>query len=530
MPRLWHNLRMIRQLPLLVLPLLCSWATADTLTFAGNANLEPMIYVDGKPRGLVVDLTQALTDAAELNVEITAMDWSEAQNRLLAGNVDALMQINPNPERLKRMAFSDPLLVTDFTLFRRTERLDLIAADSLNGQRIGADRASSPAKLVANIDGAIPIDIDRLSDGLRAVSVGTLDGIVVDHWVGLHLIKQLGIENLTPAGQPLATSTSRIAVLKDRTALLADINRGLRLIDESGERQRILNAWSGTHVVLLSQTELRRWGWITALAFVVMAGVAVAVYIRALKTRNQMAQHHADELKRVNTKLSESNHQLTHFTLLSSQHFHAPLHQISVNLTLMRELTDNPIEGAALDHLALVEDGARCMRVMISDVLDYAQIDQGRDDDCVDLNLVASSAIDALDHRISRARGRVEHTGLPMVNGDRMLLIRLFRHLIDNSLTFTRQGEPPRLRISAERHADQWHMSFNDNGTGIDDRYHEQAFELFERLAPARSQGTGIGLAISRRIARHLRGDLHIAASSPRGTCFNLSLPIITTD
>ena len=128
------------------------------------------------------------------------MDWAEAQNRLLAGNVDALMQINPNPRRLERMAFSDPLLVTDFTLFRRTERLDLIGADSLNGQRIGAERASFPAELVARTDGAIPVDIDHLRDGLRAVSVGTLDGIVVDNWVGLHLIQQLGIENLTPAG------------------------------------------------------------------------------------------------------------------------------------------------------------------------------------------------------------------------------------------------------------------------------------------------------------------------------------------
>ncbi|QGG80738.1 transporter substrate-binding domain-containing protein [Litorivicinus lipolyticus] len=136
--------------------------------------------------------------AADLDVKIDAMDWAEAQNRLLAGNVDALMQINPNPERLERMAFSDPLLATDFTLFRRTERLDLIGADSLNGQRIGAERASFPAELVARIDGAIPVDIDHLRDGLRAVSVGTLDGILVDNWVGLHLIQQLGIENLTP--------------------------------------------------------------------------------------------------------------------------------------------------------------------------------------------------------------------------------------------------------------------------------------------------------------------------------------------
>ncbi|MGB0958187.1 MAG: transporter substrate-binding domain-containing protein, partial [Litorivicinus sp.] len=434
------------------------FARAETLTFVGNANLEPMVYLDGNTaRGLVVDLTEAVIDAAGLDGSVKAMDWSRAQQQVGAGQGDALIQINPNPKRLETLAFSDPLLVTDFVLFRRIERNDLGSATTLDGQRIGAETDSYPAQLLSGIAGVEAIDLPTLEEGLIAASNGQLDGVVADKWVGLYQLKALGIRNLVPARVPLATSTSRIAVLKDRTELLADINRGLRLIDENGQRQRILRQWSSTEVVLLSQAELRQWGWIAAGLLALTIAAAVTAYVWSLKRRHRRAQASAVELAGLNSRLALSNEQLMRFTFLSSHHFQEPLRQISLNLSLMHELNDTPISEPAQQHLDLVDRGARDMRVMINDLLDYAQVGQSRTDDIIDLNLVAVSAMDALNHRITEHGCRITLHDLPMVRGDRLQLIKLFTHLIGNAITFSRDGEPPRITLSAEQHGGHWH-------------------------------------------------------------------------
>jgi ABC-type amino acid transport substrate-binding protein len=113
--------------------------------FVGNEFLPPMNYVkDGKPAGIVIDLAEALAKRMHRPLEIRLMNWAQAQQLVLDGRADALLQINPNPERLKVYDFSEPLLTSEFTIFTSVERLGIASMRDLRGLKVGVEKQGLP--------------------------------------------------------------------------------------------------------------------------------------------------------------------------------------------------------------------------------------------------------------------------------------------------------------------------------------------------------------------------------------------------
>jgi ABC-type amino acid transport substrate-binding protein len=189
-----------------------------------NESLPPMNFMKhGRPSGIVIDLAEALSKHMHRPVEIRLMDWAEAQQLVLDGRADALLQINPSPERMKFYDFSDPLLTTEFTIFTSVNRLGVTSMHDLRGLKVGVEKQGLPVSLVREDPEIIVEIIPDLIQGFRMLSAGTVDAVIADRWVGAYIVAENDIRGVKLIEHPVSRSQSAIAVKKGGRDLLGDI-------------------------------------------------------------------------------------------------------------------------------------------------------------------------------------------------------------------------------------------------------------------------------------------------------------------
>ncbi len=277
------------------------------LRFLGNHDLAPMIYAtESGPKGVVVDLAEEIIRRAGLKARVEAMDWSLAQEQLKHGEADALLQINSNPEREKIFDFSDPLLESQLSIFRRVDRIDLQSMGSLKGRKVGVERSGYPYAMLKSKPEISLVIIPTWGLGMRQVASGELDAVVVDRWVGELELSRLGLSNVVASHEPLERSYSAIAVQKGNEALLQQINQALAEMRKDGSFDEIISHWSKYEVIHVtkSQKQLYMFSVLGVLGCLVLA----TALFELLKLRA-----HRDRMLKVNAQLEEQNEELTEF-------------------------------------------------------------------------------------------------------------------------------------------------------------------------------------------------------------------------
>ena len=167
------------------------------------------------------------------------------------------------------------------------------------------------------------------------------------------------------------------------------------------------------------------------------------------------------------------------------------------------------------------------MQTLINDLLAFSRVGRsGREHELVDLNDVLAAAQSALAETLQAASASVEVGELPTVSGDRTQLTSLFQNLISNAVKF-RGKKKPVVRIEAVRQGEQWQLSCADNGIGIEGEYAERIFLIFQRLHSREAyDGSGIGLALCRKIVEYHGGRIWLDTNYSGGACFRMALPI----
>ena len=170
--------------------------------------------------------------------------------------------------------------------------------------------------------------------------------------------------------------------------------------------------------------------------------------------------------------------------------------------------------------------GASRMQAMLQDLLTYSRVSsQGAEPRPTDSGQVVQEALLSLRTRIEESQARVDLEGLPTVMADRSQLLQVFHNLLGNALKFAGDAAPV-VRITAERHGRDWVFAVRDNGIGIDGKYSERVFQIFQRLHPQEEyEGTGIGLALCEKIIRRHNGRIWLASKPGEGTTFFFNLP-----
>jgi signal transduction histidine kinase len=226
-------------------------------------------------------------------------------------------------------------------------------------------------------------------------------------------------------------------------------------------------------------------------------------------------------------ELQRSNSELEQFAYVASHDLQEPLRKVASFCQLLQRRYGGQLDDRADQYIGFAVDGAKRMQVLINDLLAFSRVGRlAREHTLVDCgDLVRQVVNNNLSETVAEAGATVEIGDLPTVRGEASLLGGVFQNLIGNALKF-HGDEPPVVRIDAKRTDGFWTFTVRDNGIGIEPEYAERIFVIFQRLHHKDAYpGTGIGLAMCRKIIEYHGGTIRLDPSSDTGTTFEFTLP-----
>ena len=231
------------------------------------------------------------------------------------------------------------------------------------------------------------------------------------------------------------------------------------------------------------------------------------------------------QLQEINAELLQSNQELEQFAYVASHDLREPLRMVISFTQLLSQKYEQQLDEEADTIIGFAVNGAKRMEVLIEDLLSYSRLGkQNKTFRLVNCNLVVEKALANLKVSIEEKSAVIKVKPLPQVVGDEVQLVQLFQNLINNALIY--QSEiSPRVEISAVSQQQGWSFSVKDNGIGISSENSKRIFEVFQRLHPKdRYSGTGIGLAICKKIVERHGGQIWVESELGGGSTFRFTL------
>jgi light-regulated signal transduction histidine kinase (bacteriophytochrome) len=252
----------------------------------------------------------------------------------------------------------------------------------------------------------------------------------------------------------------------------------------------------------------------------------MAVAIENSRLFSQVQKLNLQLLKRAD-ELTASNSELERFAYVASHDLQEPLRVITSFLQLLDKKYGHKLDDKAKEYIAYAVDGSIRMRQLIRDLLNYSRLDAGRNIRAsVDLNVVLSEVISNLSASITDMQAVLTIHKLPVINANKAQMVQLFQNLISNSLKYRKAGLTPKIEVGFKKTENYLCISVADNGIGISPSYHKRIFEMFQRLHTRDEySGTGIGLAICKKIIEHHQGFIEIKSEEGTGSEFIINLP-----
>jgi signal transduction histidine kinase len=527
--------------------------------------------------------------AAELaTTQSTTRQSVETRFRDRAGITSALIQAiftgSANPSELGRQYRSGTVTDRELGKLARGSRLDYAVVLDKSGAIIGASPGLTPAARArlgtrpAAIDSALRGKPFTVSDVLPT---GPNGGPVIEfaQSLGGAADRRVVVSGISPTllnlvlGGYLARLPNRgngTAYVVDRHGVVvASREGGVPIghpVDEAGLREAIARRAAGSfgddryfvsapvgltpwRVVLsaprgtlfASVSGSRKWTpWMIFAAFALAAAVALVLLWRML--RNAVALSVAnDSLHEANVKLegrnallkeaaelARSNAELEQFASIASHDLQEPLRKVQTFAAQLNTHERERLSDEGQDYLRRMSDAAGRMRLLIDDLLMFSRVStKGRPFAHVDLGEVARQVVTDLEVAIEEAGAQVVIDDLPTISADRTQMRQLLQNLIANALKFRRDGVAPEIHITARQASGTAEVRVSDNGIGFDPQYGTRIFRAFERLHSRTDYpGTGIGLALCRKIVERHHGTITADGTAGAGAIFTFTLPL----
>jgi len=254
----------------------------------------------------------------------------------------------------------------------------------------------------------------------------------------------------------------------------------------------------------------------------------IAAELSEVREARQQIEWVNEQLKQQAEELTRSNRDLEQFAYVASHDLQEPLRKVASFCQLLQRRYAGQMDERADQYIGFAVDGAQRMQRLINDLLAFSRIGRltaGFTD--VDLNRVLTEVKSQLEIRAG-ADAEITWADLPTVEGEEPLLTTLFVNLIGNSLKFRRPDVPPVITITAEREEKEWRINVRDNGIGIEAEFADKVFVIFQRLhARDAYEGTGIGLAIVKKIVEYHGGRIWLDLEVAEGTSIYFTLPLL---
>lgn len=232
-------------------------------------------------------------------------------------------------------------------------------------------------------------------------------------------------------------------------------------------------------------------------------------------------------IQRYAAELNRSNAELEQFAYVASHDLQEPLRMVTSYLQLVEQRYADKLDADGQEFINYAVDGATRMKELINDLLTYSRIQRTTGEwTQVPMQEVFERVLHNLQLRIEDTHAEVTSDPLPVVTANRVQMVQLLQNLIGNALKFT-ADRPPRVHVSVEQQGAMWRFAVSDNGIGIEQAYLDRIFTIFQRLhTRSQYEGTGIGLAICRRIVEKHGGQITVESTPGEGSTFYFTLPV----
>jgi PAS domain S-box-containing protein len=231
-------------------------------------------------------------------------------------------------------------------------------------------------------------------------------------------------------------------------------------------------------------------------------------------------------LREAHDELARSNAELEQFAYVASHDLQEPLRMVSSYTQLLARRYADRLDADAREFMGYMVDGAARMKQLIEDLLAYSRVGtRGKEFRPVAVESALNRALASLRAAMQESKASVTYDALPVVPADDLQLAQLFQNLIGNALKF-RSASVPRIHVSAQELENEWQLAVQDNGIGIEPQYFERIFMVFQRLHnKGEYPGTGIGLAICKKVVDRHGGRIWVESAAGQGTTFRFTLP-----
>lgn len=234
----------------------------------------------------------------------------------------------------------------------------------------------------------------------------------------------------------------------------------------------------------------------------------------------------ADALEMSLLEVKRKNEEIELFAFVASHDLQEPLRMVTAFMNLLEKKYGEQLDDKAKEYIFYAVDGAKRMELIIFDLLQFYQVGkQTSEKEWVDLNEIVADFILLRRKRISDTQAKIKSDHLPKVFGQKSAFVQLFQNFLDNALKYTQIDIPPEISINVVDHGNHWEFSIKDNGIGIEPASFDKIFEIFQRVHDKESySGTGIGLAIVKKIIENLGEKVWLESEVNKGTCFYFTL------
>lgn len=489
---------------------------------------------EGAPQGFAIDVMEAVARHAGFRVTYRVEEsWQDTLKVLREGHADVIPNLGITTGRLVWFDFTAPVETFAVSIFVRTPTRDVGGLADLRGRKVAAVRANVAVKLLAE-DSDIGTNVyDDPERALFALLSGEVDAMVYPAPVVWKLAQSAGVKDrIKSAGPPLLEVKRAIAVRKGDTALLQRLDKASRAFVGSKQYREIYTRWLGTPPESWTTTRvIYLAGSMIAVSLLLALGGSLAWRYRYLRTMNRKLEEQVRartrQIERHAAQLEDANQGLQSFSYSVSHDLRAPLRAIDGFSRILLEDYEDKLDDEGKRLLGVVCDNATRMAQLIDDILAFSRTGRREMRKAeVDMdNLVRSVAEELRPERGGR-QVHFEIAPLPSATGDAAMLRQVWFNLIANAVKFTSAKPVAEITIGSLSEVDENVYYIKDNGAGFDIRYADKLFGVFQRLHGVDEfEGTGIGLAIVKRIVTRHGGRVWAEGTVNAGATFCFSLP-----